>query len=92
MDKHDRLKFRYLKKIRNNLQGFPQCIWRVHYHMEFLLQFGVGDFMEAQHKVPWLYVGKALSYSAIQNMKKSKVDLGFPTGEVYLLSFFKTML
>ncbi len=36
--------------------------------------------------------GKALSYSAIQNMKKSKVDLGFPIGEVWLLSLFKTMV
>ncbi len=33
--------------------------------------------------------GKALSYSAIQNMKKSKVDLGFPTGEVCLLFIFQ---
>jgi hypothetical protein len=71
MGKHDRLKFRYLKKKRNNLQGFAQCIWRVHYHMEFLLQLGVGNFMDAQHKVLWLYVGEGTELQC--NTKYEKI-------------------
>ncbi len=39
--------------------------------MEFLLQFGVGDFMEAQHKVPWLYVGKGTELQC--NTKYEKI-------------------